>query len=579
MSTPNSPAASSRHTRNVYIIKLQGTLSRLSVMRRSSHQSSSFSWALLVLPVNNDGGVVWFIPTNRWSGRPSWKRVEFNVDRERSGLTRLGSSTRSAAWINRLANQVLRDLDVNHGDECPRELGLVFCRMLGDLLLGEMTRKSSSDSTRDASKSAPKHLCGTSGRQCGADFCPSAPFHNTESEDAECMVIVPDGTVTIEEDEHTSNTISGSADTPTSTDDADSDAEPDSSEDDEETSSEYMETASQTSESTDASDEETNDDDATPASDSSGTYRRYRKVQVFMIRWESHDVETPSGFSLDKETDDVAAAFESFGYDVDQFLIPIFMPMESLSEFLESKMKSCMWLYDEDETLIIVWYGGHGGMDHDHCLRLASHADADTGGDFAWKDISTSFLEVNSDLLIFLNCCHAGASVPDEEELEILESHNKKFIKEVFCASGFDASASYATEYSLAPTFIGVLNRHRETADLNTSSLQRQMMHFMKGHHESYWHRRLDWVHDESVGHTVLQVTRERAISSNTPVKIEMTSGRPGAILLHPLPDPEVVNKLKRSLCFVVPDDEDEDNEDEENEDDEPPARRRKMNN
>ncbi|KAF4859262.1 hypothetical protein CGCSCA2_v006323 [Colletotrichum siamense] len=163
----------------------------------------------------------------------------------------------------------------------------------------------------------------------------------------------------------------------------------------------------------------------------------------------SVSLDTPGPEAFTKGQRRVRAAFESYNYEVEEFLVPETFALLSLNRKIEDSV-DVLNASEKMNTLLILWFYGHGGLTSKsgNDLILASHA---TGGTwFHWTDVAKAILQVKSDVLTFLNCCHAGASLLGEDQLEPFLQRNEPYTKEVFTECGFESLVKDAYENSLS---------------------------------------------------------------------------------------------------------------------------------
>lgn len=82
--------------------------------------------------------------------------------------------------------------------------------------------------------------------------------------------------------------------------------------------------------------------------------QRYKNVSVLLLHWQSDDL-----FVL-PELEDLEKIFrEVYNYETEVFPIP------SESSHLDLMMKICSMIkqYESEDTLLIVYYGGHARID------------------------------------------------------------------------------------------------------------------------------------------------------------------------------------------------------------------------
>ncbi|KAK3301762.1 uncharacterized protein B0T15DRAFT_322955 [Chaetomium strumarium] len=114
-----------------------------------------------------------------------------------------------------------------------------------------------------------------------------------------------------------------------------------------------------------------------------GVRPQYNQVHALILTWSFHDLRTedytapPSSdyVSLEEETARLRDTFESYGYTVHEFLIPMHRSVESLKAKLKQFCR-----YAADDTLLIIYYHGHGALDDDNELVFSSHDHPDNPG-------------------------------------------------------------------------------------------------------------------------------------------------------------------------------------------------------
>ncbi|KAK3944378.1 hypothetical protein QBC46DRAFT_252266 [Diplogelasinospora grovesii] len=230
--------------------------------------------------------------------------------------------------------------------------------------------------------------------------------------------------------------------------------------------------------------------------------RQYRQVHVLILTWAYHDLKpnitTPAGaecISLEEETERLRDSFEGFGYRVHEYLIP----MQRSSESLRARLRQ-FCRYASDDTLLIVYYHGHGSLNDDKELVFSSHehptdprwsqaaaaelyAALITGeacsthsrsglfqqltqkyarfrpiAEVKWDDIRGTILGAPCDLLLILDCCAAGGA-----NLRRVDSHPlppqaqaEGYTKHLFAACGFESS----TVDDMTATMCDVLDQY-----------------------------------------------------------------------------------------------------------------------
>ncbi|KAL1838713.1 hypothetical protein VTJ49DRAFT_2278 [Mycothermus thermophilus] len=224
---------------------------------------------------------------------------------------------------------------------------------------------------------------------------------------------------------------------------------------------------------------------------------QYTQVHALILTWAFHDLRAEDYtappaedyVSLEEETARLRATLEGYGYVVHEFLIPMHRSLESLKAELKQFLR-----YAADDTLLIVYYHGHGALDEGNELIFSSHdhpKDAEwakaaaaelyaallTGdachahgrpdryqellkkyeryrpvSSIKWTSIRNPILSAPCDVLLILDCCAAGAAgLPSQEELDEYANANgtsntngtsRPYTKHLFAACGFESSTS-----------------------------------------------------------------------------------------------------------------------------------------
>jgi hypothetical protein len=111
--------------------------------------------------------------------------------------------------------------------------------------------------------------------------------------------------------------------------------------------------------------------------------------------------------SLEEETRRLRDTFESYGYTVDDWLIPMRDPLKAMLTKLAQFSK-----WANDETLLIVYYHGHGSLDERSELVFSSH---EHPTDAQWAQ--TAAAELYAAILNQDACTHLGKPTTPYHEL------------------------------------------------------------------------------------------------------------------------------------------------------------------
>ena len=82
-------------------------------------------------------------------------------------------------------------------------------------------------------------------------------------------------------------------------------------------------------------------------------YSRYSDVQVLLIQWDEDELQ------VELELDELQTVFEQvYGFATHKFLIPTANSHRKLNQ----QVLSFVDKHEDEDTLLIVYYGGHGSI-------------------------------------------------------------------------------------------------------------------------------------------------------------------------------------------------------------------------
>ncbi|OTA66611.1 hypothetical protein K449DRAFT_430924 [Hypoxylon sp. EC38] len=178
---------------------------------------------------------------------------------------------------------------------------------------------------------------------------------------------------------------------------------------------------------------------ATRAFPNRGGSQRYKKVHVLLLHWTCDDL-----FVL-KELDDLEACFrEEYNFQTETFPIP----SDNAHLELMLKIGAMIKEHESNDTLFIVYYGGHARIDESRQSTWCGTRSSDSPW-LQWSAIQTLLERSLSDVLILLDCCAGAASATFP---------NGNSITETISASSWNAIAPDPGRYSFTNTLIEVLN-------------------------------------------------------------------------------------------------------------------------
>ncbi|KAI3397019.1 hypothetical protein diail_11346 [Diaporthe ilicicola] len=170
--------------------------------------------------------------------------------------------------------------------------------------------------------------------------------------------------------------------------------------------------------------------------------QRYKHVQVLLLHWKTDDL-----FVL-PELEDLATCFSGdYGFNTDIFAIPSDNPHLDLMLKIGALIKE----HESDDTLFVVYYGGHAKIDESRQSTWCATRHSGSPS-LQWSAIQTLLERSISDVLILLDCCAGAASATFP---------NGKSITETISASSWDAIAPDPGRYSFTNALIEVLGEWR----------------------------------------------------------------------------------------------------------------------
>ncbi|KAK4176073.1 pah7 homeobox protein encoded by the pah7 protein [Triangularia setosa] len=184
------------------------------------------------------------------------------------------------------------------------------------------------------------------------------------------------------------------------------------------------------------------EDSASRAFPNRGPTQRYTKVHALMLHWKSDDL-----FVL-PELEDLEKCFrDHYCFETDIFSIP----SENSHLELMLKIGDMVKQHESEQTLFVVYYGGHARIDESRQSTWCANRRHDSPW-LQWSAIQTLLERSMSDVLILLDCCAGAASATFPTGQSITET---------ISASSWDAIAPDPGRYSFTNTLIEVLDEWR----------------------------------------------------------------------------------------------------------------------
>ena len=130
---------------------------------------------------------------------------------------------------------------------------------------------------------------------------------------------------------------------------------------------------------------------------------RYNDTFVLLLQWEDDDLGTET------EVNDLEKVFEDvYHYTTERFRIPSGDPTNQL----EYKLNDFRKAYDNGTNLLIIYYGGHGLLEHrfNRPGRSIWLANLNGGPKLVWSDLQGVLERAKSDVVFILDCCFAASA-------------------------------------------------------------------------------------------------------------------------------------------------------------------------
>ena len=158
---------------------------------------------------------------------------------------------------------------------------------------------------------------------------------------------------------------------------------------------------------------------------------RYSQVQVLLLTWKEDDLEEDEKVIrlnkiIEEEVRTVHKLFEAtLNFSVERFEIPSVdqrtKKLVNSQNKLLAKITSFVDKYEDDETLLVIYYNGHGSYWGNSCYWHPTEEASELhsgfnpthdyrGPSLEWNPVQNS-ISTEADVLIILDCCYAGASL------------------------------------------------------------------------------------------------------------------------------------------------------------------------
>ncbi|KAF5679900.1 hypothetical protein FHETE_624 [Fusarium heterosporum] len=191
-------------------------------------------------------------------------------------------------------------------------------------------------------------------------------------------------------------------------------------------------------------------------------YSRYSEIQVLLIRWDEDELE------VEWELNELRRVFRDlYGFATDKFLIPTHNSHRKLTH----KVLSFVEEHENEDTLLIVYYGGHGAINKARrstwsCKGDKSYATVD------WSAIQTLFETAKCDVLLLLDCCSAASAASWIDR--------PANMKETIAACGFETWTPLPGAQSFTHTLLEVLEEWASQLPFSAAMLHSEILTRLK---------------------------------------------------------------------------------------------------
>ncbi|KAF4451893.1 hypothetical protein F53441_5212 [Fusarium austroafricanum] len=191
-------------------------------------------------------------------------------------------------------------------------------------------------------------------------------------------------------------------------------------------------------------------------------YSRYSEVQVLLIRWDEDELE------VEWELNELRRVFNDlYGFTTDKFLIPT----QNSHRKLNHKALSFVEEHENEDTLLIVYYGGHGVINKARQSTWSCKGDK-SYATVEWSAIQTLFEMAKCDVLLLLDCCAGASAAPLTER--------PTNVKETIAACGFETWTPRPGAQSFTHTLIEVLKEWASQLPFSAAMLHSEILTRLK---------------------------------------------------------------------------------------------------
>ncbi|KAH7417708.1 hypothetical protein BKA64DRAFT_702470 [Cadophora sp. MPI-SDFR-AT-0126] len=199
-----------------------------------------------------------------------------------------------------------------------------------------------------------------------------------------------------------------------------------------------------------------------------------KKIHLLFLTWEDDDL------GMADEVSALQAAFNrNFAVATTETLaIPS-------SKYAEAMCKGLLeaWMADhggDEESLLVVYYGGHGGRDESGYLKWSAMVDG--GPSIDWHSVQEHLDIIQADILYLFDCCCSASSINQEDTYHEIDDSEAGVI-EVIAACSFDDSTPGPSRSSFTNALTVTLNNTSSSGEelsISVLTLHRRILRTLR---------------------------------------------------------------------------------------------------
>ncbi|TVY59583.1 hypothetical protein LSUE1_G009303, partial [Lachnellula suecica] len=188
---------------------------------------------------------------------------------------------------------------------------------------------------------------------------------------------------------------------------------------------------------------------------------RYKSTKAVLLRWEEDHL------NVRPELEALSDVFQDYGFDTETWLIPTASPdrkiLRKALDFIDD--------YESEDTLLIVYYGGHATINQAQQATWSCTRDLNYSS-FEWNGCQRLFEKSTSDVLLLLDCCCAAAAATASTPART------DSITEIIAACGWESWAPEPGYLSFTNALIAVLQDRK--IPFSAAMLHSEVLAFLK---------------------------------------------------------------------------------------------------